>query len=291
MTSPYFPQMKILWFLLLLLLPASECVVVKEVAVPAYKERGNSAKLTCHYNLEGAALYSVKWYKDDKQFFQYIPANPQPMSTFNVMGIHVDLELSDRKTVVLNTLELWSTGCYKCEVITEGPKFLTKFGEGNMTVFDLPESAPVLEGARTSYQIGDQVHVNCTSPFSKPAASLEWYINDKIAPHSYMRRYPVIHESDGLETAVLGLLFKATRKHFPKGELKLKCEAKIATVYFQSQETSVIETNFLHQTQAEESRRPDKRFLFGGGATVSTALSNVILIFSSLVAVLSTLST
>lgn len=45
---------------------------------------------------------------------------------------------------------------------------------------DLPESAPVLEGAKTRYQLGERVTVNCTSFFSKPAATLEWRINDKL---------------------------------------------------------------------------------------------------------------
>ena len=36
--------------------------------------------------------------------------------------------------VYLRGLQLVSTGSYRCEVITEAPKFITKFGEGNMTV-------------------------------------------------------------------------------------------------------------------------------------------------------------
>ena len=36
--------------------------------------------------------------------------------------------------------------------------------------------------------------------------------------------------------------------------MRLKCVAAIASLYLQSQETSVIETSFLHRLQAEESR-------------------------------------
>lgn len=36
--------------------------------------------------------------------------------------------------MVLSEVELGTSGTYRCEVITEGPVFHTKFGEGNMTV-------------------------------------------------------------------------------------------------------------------------------------------------------------
>ena len=57
---------------------------------------------------------------------------------------------------------------------------------------DLPESAPVLDGAKTSYQLGEQVTVNCTSLYSKPAATLEWFINDELVVSA-----PVIRDGCG----------------------------------------------------------------------------------------------
>ena len=29
--------------------------------------------LECDYKLEGDTLYSLKWYRDDKEFYRYIP--------------------------------------------------------------------------------------------------------------------------------------------------------------------------------------------------------------------------
>ncbi|XP_071542957.1 uncharacterized protein [Panulirus ornatus] len=140
---------------------------------------------------------------------------------------------------------------------------------GVVTV-DLPESAPVLDGAKTSYQLEEGVTVNCTSLYSKPAATLEWYINDELVTQpEFLRRYEPQKEPDGLETAVLGLTFKTNRSHFPRGEMRLKCVAMIATIYFQSQETSVIETGFLPHTQAEERRHNDRFYFFGCGKTGS----------------------
>nr|XP_053649852.1 cell adhesion molecule 2-like [Cherax quadricarinatus] len=189
---------------------------LQEVEVPEFKVRGSRAELSCHYNLGNATLYSLKWYRGDKLFYQYIPTNNVTKNAFAVSGFNVDVECSNGVTVVLRDLELLATGTYRCEVITEAPVFHTKFGEGNMTVIDLPESAPVLEGAKSSYQLGERVSVNCTSLYSKPAASLEWFINDQIVTQPrYLRRYKPQREADDLETAVLGLVFVTSRTHFP----------------------------------------------------------------------------
>lgn len=44
---------------------------------------------------------------------------------------------------------------------------------------------------------------------------------------------------EGLETATLGLEFKVEPRHFRRGDLKMKCLATIATVYWNSNEESV----------------------------------------------------
>ena len=43
----------------------------------------------------------------------------------------------------------------------------------------LPRGGPRISGGQHTYHIGDRVRVNCTSERSKPAASLQWYINMK----------------------------------------------------------------------------------------------------------------
>ena len=51
--------------------------------------------------------------------------------------------------------------------------------------------------------------------------------------------FQVIEEDRGLETSTLGLRFKVRDKHFKNGDLKLKCTAVIATIYWKSNEESV----------------------------------------------------
>ncbi|XP_050715146.1 uncharacterized protein LOC126997936 [Eriocheir sinensis] len=227
------------------------------VEVPDYAIKGDSAKIFCSYSLDDdASLYSLKWYKGDHQFYQYIPANVQSKNTFFLPGIDVDMARSNAGSVVLRNLGFLSSGTYRCEVIAEAPVFHTKLGEGNLTVIDPPESAPVLEGARPSYHVGERVTMNCTSSSSWPAAELEWYVNDQLVTDPFhLRDYEALEGPDGLETAVLGLSFPTTPRHFQQGVMRLKCVARIADIYFQSQETSVVEASSRLPHTLAEGRR------------------------------------
>ncbi|XP_063882220.1 uncharacterized protein LOC135112130 [Scylla paramamosain] len=247
------------------------------VKVPAYAIRGGSAKLYCSYKLDDdASLYSLKWYKDDHQFYQYIPGNIISKNTFFLPGVDVNMGRSSRGSVVLENLGFHSSGTYRCEVIAEAPVFLTKLGEGNLTVIDPPDSAPVLEGAQAAYHVGEQVSLNCTSLSSRPAATLAWYVNDQLVTESHrLRKYGALQEGGGLQTAVLGLSFTTSPQHFQRGVMRLKCVARIATVYFQSQETSVAEAEARPPHTIAEGRR---HFLLGCGRPAGGGGPDVLLL-------------
>ncbi|CAH1404996.1 unnamed protein product [Nezara viridula] len=108
-----------------------------------------------------------------------------------------------------------------------------------MLTVALPEEGPRISGGKPRYQIGDKVKVNCTSGLSKPAAQLSWYINGEPAKDSYFRGPYEEETRDGLVRTTLGLEFRIERRHFRKGDLKLKCLASIGTVYWNSNEESV----------------------------------------------------
>lgn len=62
------------------------------VKVPEFAIRGGRAKLYCSYTLDDdASLYSLKWYKGDHQFYQYIPGNILSKNTFFLPGVDVDV--------------------------------------------------------------------------------------------------------------------------------------------------------------------------------------------------------
>ena len=37
-------------------------------------EVGQDLSLMCNYQVMGDSLYSIKWYRDDQEFFRFIPA-------------------------------------------------------------------------------------------------------------------------------------------------------------------------------------------------------------------------
>ncbi|XP_055597730.1 uncharacterized protein LOC129747504 [Uranotaenia lowii] len=234
-----------MWCLLVLL----QILLVKETAfgismtgvvVPKHTVRGNSVKLECHYDLEGDALYAIKWYKDGYEIFRYVPRDYPPGMVFPQPGVHVDLQNTTNTQLVLDPIELNSSGKYRCEVSAEAPSFQTVSDHGDMTVVVLPDEDPHITGGKPRYQIGDYVRVNCTSGRSKPAVHLTWYINGDPADQSLLRHYePIVSGSDRLETSILGLEFKVKPKHFKRGDMKLKCLAMISTVYWKSNEESV----------------------------------------------------
>ena len=47
--------------------------VMPNTAHKRYVEVGNSLALSCNYVLEGSSLYSIKWYREDMEFFRYTP--------------------------------------------------------------------------------------------------------------------------------------------------------------------------------------------------------------------------
>lgn len=59
--------------------------------IPAAVQRGQHATLQCHYDLENAPLYSVKWYRGRHEFYRYAPSELPNNKIFPFAGIHVDV--------------------------------------------------------------------------------------------------------------------------------------------------------------------------------------------------------
>ncbi|XP_033164889.1 uncharacterized protein LOC117144032 isoform X1 [Drosophila mauritiana] len=212
-----------------------------EVRIPMYVIKGTAAQLECLYDLDGEALYSVKWYKDGNEFYRYVPRDMPPAQTFLLPGVNVDLHNSSDAIVTLRNVNLQSAGRFRCEVSGEAPSFQTVTEHGDMIVAYLPdEGSPKISGGRPRYQIGDYVRVNCTAGRSKPAVKLSWQVNGEPVEQQKLRKYDtIVSGRDGLETSVLGLQFRVEQKHFRKGNMKLKCIAELSTVYWRCNEESV----------------------------------------------------
>ena len=64
------------------------------VRIPEYIQKGQTADLTCSFNLGGDKLYSVKWYKGRHEFYRYMPGQDPVIKTFPVKGMEINVSLS-----------------------------------------------------------------------------------------------------------------------------------------------------------------------------------------------------
>jgi len=55
--------------------------------------RGNPVTLICEYDLEGAPLYSVKWYRGNREFFRHIPKDVPTTKLFPFQGLLIDVSI------------------------------------------------------------------------------------------------------------------------------------------------------------------------------------------------------
>ncbi|CAG7828078.1 unnamed protein product [Allacma fusca] len=72
---------------------------IADVRIPSHTIRNQPVRLECHYDLEREALYSVKWYKDGKEFYRFLPGDDPPAQVFDQPGVKVDMFL---KSVVVS---------------------------------------------------------------------------------------------------------------------------------------------------------------------------------------------
>ena len=66
--------------------------------------------------MHGEPLYNIKWYKDQQEFYRFLPKEFPPSLSFSVPGTTVDMTLSDYRLVHLRNISLDSAGLYQCEV-------------------------------------------------------------------------------------------------------------------------------------------------------------------------------
>lgn len=214
-----------------------------ELVVPKHVVLGQNIHLECIFNLDNEKLYSVKWYKDGNEFYRYVPQEQPPAMAFNLPGVTAIIHNSTIRAVHLSSVNLMSTGRYRCEVSAEAPSFQTVSDHSDMEVVALPEDGPVITTTSRSgkhrYQVGDVMRFNCTSTKSKPHAMLSWFINGEPVEAQFLKPLLTDVDREGLETATLGLEFRLRLKHFKKGDLKIKCLATIYTLYWKSNELSI----------------------------------------------------
>lgn len=102
--------------------------------MPPAVEIGKTAVLECHFDQEGDALYSLKWYKGRREFFRFTPRDEPIIKHFPIAGLNVNVNASNSTHVVIDSVILDNTGEYLCEVTVEAPSFYTVMKVGILQV-------------------------------------------------------------------------------------------------------------------------------------------------------------
>ncbi|KAK8758916.1 hypothetical protein V5799_003451, partial [Amblyomma americanum] len=66
------------------------CLRLVDLHVPGAVRSGEPVQLRCEYDLENAELYSVKWYKNNVEFYRYLPSDVPPGQSYELVGTFVD---------------------------------------------------------------------------------------------------------------------------------------------------------------------------------------------------------
>jgi len=221
-------------------LVGASAIRLTETLLPSHAILGEDVILQCSYDMEGDKLYSVKWYRNGKEFYRHIPSDNPTTAVFRQPGLYVDEYKSTETRIVLRKVEIVTGGYYQCEVSGEAPLFQTAKSMNTLNIVDLPDDGPIISGSQPRYNTGDILSANCTSSNSVPAAKLNWYINGEEGTDAMLIPYPVKKNRRGQFSSTLGLRLEIKNKVFSKtGDLKIKCTATIDTIYWRSNEESI----------------------------------------------------
>lgn len=233
------------------------------IDVPTAVILGNPFWLNCTYNLEGDFLYSVKWYKNNVEFYRYLPSDIPPAQKYDLKGVNVDLSKSSLGNIYLGGSTQSTEGKYRCEVSTESPSFHSVREEKELSIYVLPQEGPRLTGTRPQYHVRDRVNSTCISGPSKPAATLKWYVNGKKAPEEWIYYLPSIPYPEKLLSSVMRLTFEVESEHLQNGLLKLRCMAVISQAYSMSSEEIIVGDN-ASPYEIQHSEEGDGPTITGG---------------------------
>ncbi|XP_033334322.1 uncharacterized protein LOC117225106 [Megalopta genalis] len=211
--------------------------------VPEAVQRGQKAILRCHYDLEEAPLYSLKWYRGRHEFYRYTPSEDPATKTFNIPGIHIDDANSNKSQVTLEKVDFSLTGTFICEVTADAPTFSTAAVSKNLTVVYLPGGLPTIASERERYDPGDILRANCSLPPSTPPAHLSFTLNNVVVDSNTKhqpQQYPsqkwdhndnASHADQQANLQWIEIRVKLQPFHFSNGQLNLQCTAQIPGIY------------------------------------------------------------
>lgn len=71
-----------------------ESLRITELIVPRHANHGTSVSMVCKFDLGRGRLYSVKWYKDELEFYRFMPEYHPQSQVFPQAGIQLDVSIA-----------------------------------------------------------------------------------------------------------------------------------------------------------------------------------------------------
>ncbi|XP_071651122.1 uncharacterized protein [Temnothorax longispinosus] len=204
--------------------------------IPEVVQRGDKVILRCHYDLENAPLYSLKWYRGKHEFYRFSPTEEPSTKVFNISGINVDSDNSNESQVTLRNVDFGLSGTFICEVTADAPTFSTASVSKNLTVVFLPREEPVIVSERDRYDPGDMLRANCSLPPSKPPVHLSFTLNSR--PVETTARQQRTKDDEGTQWSEISLTLQPF--HYTNGRLNLRCIAHIPGIYTRQSELHLL---------------------------------------------------
>lgn len=86
----------------------TDCLSLKSlfIKVPEIAKSGDTVTLSCEYDLEQAALYTIKWYRNNEEFFRFVPKESPPFRAFPLPHVNVDVSIALYFKVIICLLEI-----------------------------------------------------------------------------------------------------------------------------------------------------------------------------------------
>ncbi|CAH1392032.1 unnamed protein product [Nezara viridula] len=154
----------------------SRCVKVR-LTVPKLVREGSSPTLTCHYDTEGKPLYSVKWYRGQYEFFQYVPQAQPPLAAFPLGGINIDMSHSNANQVRLINVPTYISGKISCEVSVD-ETFKTATDSANLTIKDIRIRKPYLNVSSNKLFPLEELKITCSAEETDPPPLINFYVDN-----------------------------------------------------------------------------------------------------------------
>uniref|UniRef100_A0A8D8VZY9 Ig-like domain-containing protein n=1 Tax=Cacopsylla melanoneura TaxID=428564 RepID=A0A8D8VZY9_9HEMI len=199
-----------------------------QISIPQAVVSGGSAVLECTYDLEGDLLYSVKWFRGKTEFYRYVPKENPRTRTFASSGITVDLNNSTDTRVSLINMQRELSDYYRCEVVTDIPKFYTAVGSSYLIVVVPPKSRPQIETDKWKYPYGEVIRANCTSGPAYPGVNITWYRNNEMVKET--SETVIAGDVNGLVETIISTL----EMDLKPDKYRLECVANQYDVYKES---------------------------------------------------------